>query len=157
MSSFVPEPMQVQLGDMTYPVRPLKWKRLSKLNRELADLLKELDESLDLSRLLQEFLKPEGMPNLEIQRVSAALGVLQVHAAAVLTLAIPKVDIAIFSDDADEETSPDIEQVIEAFRVVFRVNHLDYVKNLFAGAGNTTRTQSLPTFVTSSDTPPPLS
>jgi hypothetical protein len=136
MSSFSPEPIEIKLGQMTYKVRPLKWKRLIPMKNALVDLIKELDSALDLRALIGSLGSKEGNPQLEFDKISAALETVIDKVSPVLCLAIPELKPSLFEPDAPDEDSPDIGQVLDAFDAIFKANRIELLKNLLSGTAN---------------------
>ena len=133
MSAFTNDPIEVRLGERAYKVRPLKWKRLLPMKKALSDLLRELNTSLNFGDLIREFTKENGNPALSLDKIEIALDQVVYTIAPVMKLAIPDLDERIFAEDAEENDSPDIGQVVETFDAILKANRLEAVKNLLAG------------------------
>lgn len=150
-SVIAPVGASVTLGGQTYQVKPVKFKRVFKLKRLIVSIVKELD-GISMNALFATFAgtaEPDAQKAHErnakaVAALDQLLELILSQVGELFTVAIPKLDAAIFSEEADDEASPDVQEMWAAFMVILEVNHLQFIKNQTAAFVESLRTTETP-------------
>lgn len=151
-----PRGVTVTLANTEYVVMPLKYNSVYKFKDMLADVLAQLDE-INFGRifavLLQNTDETEAdvlLTNEErdikkerarVQRADAlrdldeAVNVVLQNIGKLFAIGIKGVNEDMFSPDASDEESPDVDQLWTAFNAILQVNHLDFLQRRIAQIG----------------------
>lgn len=150
-SAVAPAGQKVTLGGAEYLVKPVKFKRVYKLKRLIVGILQKLD-GVGVNALLSVVAGGEAKTPDEIKARNAnalagldsLLDALVQNIGELFTVAIPKLNADIFGEDADDDASPDLEELWDAFMVILEVNHLEFIKNRLAALAAALRTTETP-------------